>query len=94
LKWFSGRIEVVLGNGFAVGGKLSLADVVLYNTYAEVLTAAERGELPAHRCEPFCSLDKTTALLASYPKIAACCSAVSMNPNVQRWLSTRGPQGF
>jgi len=94
LKWFSGRIEATLGAGFAVGGKLSLADVMLYNQYAEVLTVAERGDSAAWKCEPFYSAEKTSKLLESYPKIAACCASVSMNANVQKWLSTRGPQGF
>ena len=38
LQWFLGRIEAVLGNnGFAVGDKLSLADVLIYNSFAEYL---------------------------------------------------------
>ena len=38
MKWWSGRIEAALhNNGFAVGNKLSLADVVIYNTYVVCL---------------------------------------------------------
>ncbi len=37
-QWWIGRIEASLtGSGFAVGDKLSLADILLYNTFAEEL---------------------------------------------------------
>lgn len=94
LKWFSGRIEAVLGQQFAVGGKLSLADVTLYNAYCEVLKIEEAGGKASYLCEPFGSLEKTKAILAAYPKLASCCASVAMNSNVQKWLTTRGPQGF
>jgi len=94
LKWYSGRIENTIGNGFAVGNKLSLADVMIHNVYAEVLKEHERGELPGYRCEPFCDLARTEVILSNYPKISASCAAVSSNTHVQKWLSTRGPQGF
>jgi len=38
LTWWMGRIETVLANsGFAVGDSLSLADVLIYNAFAEYL---------------------------------------------------------
>jgi len=95
-KWFMGRIEATLGDGgFAVGSKLSLADVLLYYTFAEQLKASEVAEgTPAWRMEPFCSAARTSAALASYPKISASCANVAANENFQRWLSTRGVQQF
>jgi len=95
LKWFCGRIEVSLGEKFAVGCKLSLADVTLYNTFAEVLKKEEQpADFAQWKAEPFGSLAFTQELLASYPKISASISAVAANPGVQRWLSTRGVQYF
>lgn len=96
LKWWMGRIEQTLGsNGFAVGGKLSLADVLIYNIFAEHLKPEEYGEGVAQwRGEPFGSTARTEAALAAHPKIKACCDSVAANANVQQWLATRGKQGF
>ena len=95
LQWWAGRIEASLdGNGFAVGSKLSLADVLLYNVFAEHLKPEERGELPPHRAEPFGSKERTDAFLAKYPKIKASVAAVANNANAQKWWATRGKQGF
>lgn len=38
LKWYMGRISVIVGDaGIAVGTKLSLADVLIYHAFAEYL---------------------------------------------------------
>jgi len=95
LTWFMGRIENTLGsNGFAVGGKLSLADILLYNTFMEHLTDSEAGDIPQWKREPFGSTARINSKLASHPKIAACCNTVANNTNIQKWLAMRGPQGF
>jgi glutathione S-transferase len=95
-KWFVGRIENTLGStGFAVGNKLSLADVSLYNTFAEVMTDAEApAETPQWKKECFGSKARVEELLKSSPKIQASINAVASNANFQKWLSVRGPQGF
>ena len=42
LKWYMGRLEGVVGaGGTAVGSSMSLADVLIYNKFAECLTEAE-----------------------------------------------------
>ena len=42
--WFSQRIESQVGaGGFAVGNKLSLADVLIYNAFAETLEEHQVG---------------------------------------------------
>lgn len=42
LKWYMGRLEGVVGaGGTAVGSSISLADVLIYNKFAECLTEAE-----------------------------------------------------
>jgi len=97
-KWYMGRIESVLGpnTGFAVGSSLSLADVLIYNTFAELLTESEApsADYPAWKRESFGSKAKTDAVLANYPKLLACCQSVASNANIQKWLSTRGVQQF
>lgn len=95
-KWWCGRLEGCLGDGgFAVGGAVSLADVLLYNTFAECLTDAEcQPTTPASRKEPFTSKARTDAALANFPKIKACCASVAGHPNIQKWLASRGKQNF
>jgi len=68
--WFTGRINASLtgANGFAVGNRLSLADVLLYNVFAEVLTQEENGGDVIQR-EPFFSLKRCTDLVNANPKI-------------------------
>ena len=96
LKWYMGRMELLVGDGFCVGGKLSLADVMLFNTFADSLTAEETasGDLPAHRREPFSSLARTQAALAAHPRLAKCVASVAAHPNIAKWMATRGKQGF
>ena len=95
-KWWLGRIENSLtGNGFAVGDSLTLADVLLYNTFAEYLRDEEvKADFAAYRKFPFGSKVRTDAILANYPKISASIAAVANHPNAQRWFATRGVQEF
>ena len=95
LLWFMGRMERLVGDGFAVGGKVSLADVQIFNMFADSLTAEQAaGELPAHRREPFGSLARTSAALAKHPRLAKIVAGVAAHPNIIKWLAERGPQGF
>ena len=67
---------------FAVGGKLSLADLLIYNKLAEVLTDAEipRPEFPASRRYPFGNKEATEAALQDYPKVSAIIASVKADP--------------
>lgn len=96
LKWYMGRIENVLGtNGFAVGDRLSLADVVLYYAFGEHLKEGEAREgLGASRKYPFGSKERMDAALATHPRIKASVDSVASNANFQKWLSIRGVQDF
>ena len=97
LKWYMGRMERLVGDdGFAVGGKLSLADVQLYNMFADTLTVAEAAnkELPAHRREPLASGARTAAALDAHPKLKACVASVAEHKNVQKWLAARGKHAY
>lgn len=96
LPWWLARIEATLGNnGFAVGSRLSLGDVLLYNLFAETLRDEEAPEDMAQwRREPFTSLERVNKALADCPKIKASIAAVADNANVKKWLATRGKQFF
>jgi len=95
LKWWMGRIEQTLGDaGFAVGSALSLADLLLYNSFAEFLRDEEAGELAQWKREPFGSKSRTDAAIANCPKLSASIAQVAANANIQQWLSTRGVQMF
>lgn len=96
LLWFMGRMEKLVGaDGFAVGGKLSLADILIFNAFADSLTADQvLGELPVHRREPFGSLARTQAALAKHPNLAKVVATVANHPNIKKWMETRGKQGF
>lgn len=96
LTWYLGRIENTLGDqGFAVGNKLSLADVQLYYCLSDFLRAEDATpEVAQWDREPFASKARTDAAVARHPKIKASIDAVLANANVQKWLATRGVQEF
>jgi glutathione S-transferase len=96
LKWWMGRIEASLdSNGFAVGNKLSFADLILYYTFAEYLREEEAApDTPAWRREAFGSKARTDALVNAHPRIKASIEAVAANAGLQKWLANRGVQGF
>jgi glutathione S-transferase len=94
--WWMGRIEQALDHsGYAVGNKLSAADIALYYSFAEELKSNEASEsFPQWRREPFGSKALVDEALKNYPKIKASVEAVAKNVNFQKWLDLRGPQGF
>ena len=90
--WFLGRLErLTSAHGpFAVGNKLSLADVALFRLLGDVVSRDETNkDVPAYRLEPYGSAERTAALLASYPKIAAIVENVRANKNLQAYLAAR-----
>lgn len=96
LTWYLGRLNAAItgNNGFAVGNRLSLADLVIYNCFAEVLTKEENPERPDHFRHQFADAARTETLVSKFPKVKASIDAVKANANVQKWLATRGPQAF
>jgi hypothetical protein len=96
LNWWMARMEHTIGgNGFAVGKKLSLADILLYNVFMDTLSPEQTARgVPRFRCEPFCNKARTDAALAKHPKILASCNSVASHPNIQKWLAMRGVQTF
>jgi glutathione S-transferase len=92
LNWWMGRIEPIIGSkGFAVGSQLSLADIVLFNTFMDTLSEEQAAAgVPKWRREPFCDQARTNAALARHPKILASCTTVATHPHIQKWLQIRG----
>lgn len=94
LTWWMGRIEHTVGaHGFAVGTQLSLADLLLYNTFAETETlrdecCAEGGGL--WRRGPMGDQARMDGMLTKHPKIKTCCCTVARNTNIQKLLSIQG----
>jgi len=70
LRWYMGRIEGIVGEGgVAVGSAISLADVMIYNKFAETMTKEEAGpDKKDHQRAPFASFEKMEAALAAHPK--------------------------
>lgn len=95
LRWHLGRLERVLGDGCAVGGRLSLADVVLFSALGDTLAADRTKEpLPAWKREPFGDAARTAATLAAFPRVAKCVAAVAEHEKVKAWLAARPLYGF
>lgn len=98
LTWFLGRIEKALPGtkGFAVGDKLSLADIVLYNALGEHLKKSEvAADFPDWRRFPYGTKEGAIAeKLNNYPKIKASVNAVANHAGIKKWLEMRGVQGF
>ena len=82
-----GRLERPTSStpGFAVGSKISLADVMLFRHFGDVVNNKELG----YKAEPFGSSAKTDALLASFPKIKAIVENVRADAKLQSYLAAR-----
>ena len=95
LKGHLGRIEKDIGDGYAVGGQLSLADIALYNSLAEYLPDQQSAPTVAqHRREPFGSKARMDKVLAGYPKIQKSVQNVASAPAISKYLTNRGVQRF
>jgi glutathione S-transferase len=68
-----GYLEKLVGGGFAVGGKLSLADVYLYHFFT--IRVAED--------------EKAQAVLQAHPKVAAVVAATAAVPGIAAWEAGR-----
>ena len=90
-----GRIEAVVGANYSVGNKLSLADVTIYNVFAEYLKPNEQvPDYPQWKAEPFASKARMDATLASFPKLKSICDTVANNEGIIKYLAVRGVQYF
>eukprot|EP00035_Acanthoeca_spectabilis_P020844 m.434857 g.434857 ORF g.434857 m.434857 type:complete len:296 (+) comp17779_c0_seq1:76-963(+) len=96
-KWFLGRLEYLVGdNGYAVGNRVSLADVLIRYELGESLPDNQCGkaDIPAWRREPLMSAARTAALLEEFPKLRSIVANVNGQQGLQRWLQIRGVQMF
>jgi glutathione S-transferase len=93
LTWWMGRIERVVGpGGTAVGDRLSLADLLLYNTFAETETLRDEGIAEGGgqwRRGPMGDQARLEGMLSRHPKIKACCAHVAGLPGIQRLLALK-----
>ena len=95
LLWYMGRLERLVGDGFVVGGKLTLADVEVFRAFGDALTPEQAAPgLPAWRREPFSDASRTRAALAAHPRLQKIVDNVGAHPNIKKWIEVRGPQGF
>lgn len=96
-QWYMGRLEKLVGahSKFAVGTKLSLADVVIFRAFAETMREdkAPKG-FAAYRRFPFGDERRSKVALNAHPRLKAICEAVAGHPNVMKWYEMQGPQRF
>jgi hypothetical protein len=55
----------------AVGSQFTLADILIFNAFGDVLSSQENPDLPPHIREPFGSLSRTQDLLKAHPKVTS-----------------------
>lgn len=94
LRWWMGRIERSIegSGGFAVGSQLSLADLLLYNTFAETETMKEEHcseEGGSWRRGPMGDQRRLDGMLTAHPRIKASCSTVARHPNIVKLLAMK-----
>ena len=96
LHWWMGRIEQALDtDGFAIGSRLSVADIVLHYAFAETLRDEDATEgSPKWAREPFTDNSRVSAALERYPRLLSSVTKVAQNENFQKWIATRGLQKF
>lgn len=86
LQWFLSGIEQLLpGDGYAVGGRPSLADAMLYNMLGEHAPEVE----PASAGEPFGDLSGVTRVLDNFPKLKEVVEVFGNSPGMKQYLETR-----
>ena len=93
--WFLGRLNHVLPDtGFSVGNKLSLADILLWKSFADEATAPEGQDVPASRLQPYGSSALMKEALAKFPKVQKVIDNMCNNEKLKKYLEKRGPQAF
>ena len=91
-KWFLGRLERMVSKSgpYAVGSKISLADVMLYRMFKDEVPRDDLNkDLPAYRLQPFSAGEHVKKLLTAYPNISAIISNVGANKALQKYLAER-----
>jgi len=89
--WYANRMEGLVGkDGFAVGNKTSLADILIFRYFGDVMRAGPENEKarPAQR-EPFESLARVAKALEKCPKLRAIIEKVRGNAKLAAYLASR-----
>lgn len=95
LKWFAGRLEALAGdNGHLVGERCSIADIYLFMLFADNLDEKLHEDMESFKREAFGNAARTAEVLAAHPKLQQIVEKVAADANMQKWLQTRGKQGF
>ena len=89
LRWYLGHLENCVGeDGNAIGGAPSLADAAIYSKLGETDDeCGDRGKIMGNT-------DSARNALEGFPKLVAIVAAFGSSAGMQKWLATRGPQGF
>jgi len=88
LQWFVKRMEKVVGDGFAVGGRPSMADAVIYSKLGEACTT--KGLFGNTASEPMDDGAKVAEVLAQHaPKLAKIVANWENHPAMQAHLANR-----
>jgi len=95
MTWFLGRLnEIMPDTGFSVGNKVSLADILLWKSFADEATPLEGKEGPTHHLQPFGSSVLMKEALAKFPKLHKVVENMCNNEKLKSYLAARGPQAF
>lgn len=95
MKWWCSRIEYILCEEFAVGNRLSLADILIYCTFYDYLRDNECKEgFPIYKKYPFYSKARTDKILNKFPKIKNICEKIGNLDRTKEYLVSRGEQLF
>jgi len=90
LHWFLEQVEGFLpGDGFAVGGRPSMADAYFFNLLGE-----HAAELPEAKGAPFGNLEATKKVLQQFPKLRGVVKAFRQSPGMTYYLANRHPMEF
>ena len=91
MQWHLGHIEACVGeDGYAVGGKASMADALLFNLLAE--HAPEATAMGG--AEPMGNKAAVDEVVAKFPKVQKILATFGSSEGMTKWLETRGPQLF
>lgn len=94
LQWYLEKLDQIVGSdGFAVGGKSSMADAILYAKFGEACIT--KGLLGNPDSQPMGDGAKVKELLAKCsPKVAKVVATWAALPAMQTYLANRGDQLF
>lgn len=95
LQWFLDQVERFLpGDGYAVGGRPSLADACIFNKLGEHAPELCTDKAVSCTGEPFGDISAMSRTLEKYPKLKAVVDHFKNSPGMKHYLATRGVMKF